>query len=376
MRKIRVSFLSNGHFINDDLIYYRYAMTLAKSGIEVKIFARNINNMKESQFSSITLYGIVPENTNRFLRFFYYPFKIFIASLRHPADVYIICTPALLLLGIIYKLLGKKVIYNAQENYQVKFLDRDWIPRWMTGFLSKMEKFLGNKMDGIIVTDSISAKNYEPTKTIVLPNYPIYDDLLNEGKLVSKSYKAKKSFDMVYVGGISKSRGLEIFRKLIKKLPENFYIHLYGRFSSKEEEESISNERRIIYHGYIDHKELIPKLNEYDLGLCIFENVPAYRYCAENTTKLFEYMKSSLPVVVSNFPGLKKIVETENCGIVVDPNDIDKMACLIRNIAEDSVRLNEMKKNSYKAFLTKYNWNAYETHLVTFVKRVLDRSSS
>jgi glycosyltransferase involved in cell wall biosynthesis len=376
MKKIRVNFLSNGHFINDDLIYYRYAVTLAKSGIEVKIFARNINNMKEFKFSSVTLYGIVPENTNRFLRLLYYPFKIFIASLRHPADIYIICTPALLPLGIIYKILRKRVIYNAQENFQVKFLDRDWIPRWMIGFLSKMEKFLGNKMDGIIVTDSISAENYEASKSIVLPNYPIYDDILNDEMSIGDNYNNKKIFKMVYIGGISKSRGLEIFRKLIKKLPENFYIHLYGRFSSKKEEESILNEKRIIYHGYMDHKELMLKIREYDLGLCIFENTPAYRYCAENTTKLFEYMKSGLPVVVSNFPGLRKMVETENCGIVVDPDDIDEMAYLIQDIAKDSVRLNKMRENSYKAFLTKYSWNAYETLLVTFVKKVLDRSSS
>jgi len=375
MRRIRVNFLSNGHFINDDLIYYRYAVTLAKSGVEVKIFARNINNTKEFKFSSITLYGIVPENTNRFLRLLYYPFKIFIASLRHPADVYIICTPALLPLGIIYKILRKRVIYNAQENFRVKFEDRNWIPRPIIGFLSKIERFLGNQMDGIIVTDSISASNYKAEKTIVLPNYPTSDDLLDSESLLQNKCNDKKDFNMVYIGGISKNRGLEIFRKLIKKLPKNFYIHLYGRFSSKEEERSISNEKRIFYHGNVDHKELMVKIREYDLGLCIFENVPAYRYSAENTTKLFEYMKSGLPVVVSNFPGLKKIIEDGKCGIVVDPNDIDETARLIEELSKDKVKLNELKKNSYNAFLTKYNWDIYEKLLIEFVSKIYTSST-
>ena len=52
--------------------------------------------------------------------------------------------------------------------------------------------------------------------------------------------------------------------------------------------------------------EILPECN---LGLALLQPTPAYLYAGENTVKLFEYMMAGMPVLVSNFPNMAKIIE-------------------------------------------------------------------
>ena len=72
--------------------------------------------------------------------------------------------------------------------------------------------------------------------------------------------------------------------------------------------------------------------------------------------KLFEYMAAGIPVISSNFPLYKEIVEGNNCGICIDPLDINAIYDAINKIAKDKVYADKMRKNGRKAIEEKYNW--------------------
>jgi len=365
---LNIDFLSSGHDVKDDLIFYRYALTLKAYGCRIKIFAKSDNPFEVLE--GIQCYGVIKSNWKRIFRFTLGDIKLLSFALINKADIYIICTPDLLLTGFILKyFFRRKVIYNAQENYKVKFLDRDWIPKLLVKLLSKVESYLGNLMDGIIVTDSISYKNYEIEKIIILPNFPQIDDILSENEIIHYWERKVKNevLNIVYIGGISKNRGLDIFIKLSEILPDNILIHLWGKFSNDKEEEKISQNKRIVYHGFIEHKEIYKELLNYDIGLCLFENTPAYYYYAENTTKLFEYMKAGIPIIVSNFPGLRKIIEDSQCGFPVDPYDIHGISNLLLEISTNKKVLEKLGINGYHAILERFNWNIYRSKLLDFI---------
>ena len=62
--------------------------------------------------------------------------------------------------------------------------------------------------------------------------------------------------------------------------------------------------------------------------------MPAYAYAGENTLKLFEYMWCGLPLVSSDFPNLKQIIEAAQCGICIDPCNAERAAEAILNLLE------------------------------------------
>jgi len=87
-------------------------------------------------------------------------------------------------------------------------------------------------------------------------------------------------------------------------------------------------------------------------------------------TKIFEYMAYEIPVVCSNFPNLKRIVEGEGCGICVDPEDPEEIADAVRWLAEHPEEGREMGKRGREAARRQYNWEAEADKLRRFYREL------
>ena len=74
---------------------------------------------------------------------------------------------------------------------------------------------------------------------------------------------------------------------------------------------------RIHYHESVSSKIL----NEYtcsaNIGICLIEDLClSYKFCLPN--KFFEYAMAGLPILVSDLPEMRKLVEEYDCGVVCD----------------------------------------------------------
>jgi glycosyltransferase involved in cell wall biosynthesis len=113
---------------------------------------------------------------------------------------------------------------------------------------------------------------------------------------------------------------------------------------------------RVEWLGYKSWPEALKIAASANLGLALFQPVPAYLYVGENTLKIFEYMLFGIPVMASNFPNLRKIIENEACGVVVDPTDPRKIAEQVVAVMKSPDRSKEMGQRGAKAVVEKYNW--------------------
>ena len=90
-------------------------------------------------------------------------------------------------------------------------------------------------------------------------------------------------------------------------------------------------------------------------------------------TKVFEYMQAGLPVIASReVLFCKQVTEEENCGLVVDPLNIDEVAQAIRTITSDSELAKQMSANAKQASADKYNWLSQEKTLLEFYQSLFD----
>jgi glycosyltransferase involved in cell wall biosynthesis len=165
---------------------------------------------------------------------------------------------------------------------------------------------------------------------------------------------------------------LEVARRLQST---DFELRLLGHFGCPEEEQRVCAEPNIRYLGLLSHQDVLRELANADVGLVLFQPVPAYYYAGENTIKLFEYMSRGLPVVVSSFPNLQRIVESANCGLCVDPQDAQHAADAISELLDNPGLLRILGENGRKAVLREYHWEREARTLLRVYREVLEITS-
>jgi glycosyltransferase involved in cell wall biosynthesis len=97
---------------------------------------------------------------------------------------------------------------------------------------------------------------------------------------------------------------------------------------------------------------------------------PNHTRCLPN--KLFDYMLMSLPVVASNFPLYRGVVETHHCGLTVDPARPHEIArALVYLLIEHPREAQQMGANGRRAVLETYNWEKESQKLLQTYDTVL-----
>ncbi|WP_347548771.1 glycosyltransferase [Pseudalkalibacillus hwajinpoensis] len=131
---------------------------------------------------------------------------------------------------------------------------------------------------------------------------------------------------LLYQGGFSKNRGIELCVKAMKQLDDHYRLVLLGDGDIKGELEQLVTEEglqsRVYFHPKVPPSEILALTKEADIGLVMYENVSENNYFS-TPNKIFEYMLMGLPVVSSNHPGKSYLLEEYDFGLAVDENEDD-----------------------------------------------------
>ena len=114
--------------------------------------------------------------------------------------------------------------------------------------------------------------------------------------------------------------------------------------------------------GKINRQEVNELYGSARAGMVIYQ--PADNHYDAQPIKMFEFMAAGLPVVASNFPLWKEIVEGNACGICVNPQDADEVRTACMNLLNDPKKAQEMGLRGREAVETKYSWMSEEKKLV------------
>jgi glycosyltransferase involved in cell wall biosynthesis len=300
-------------------------------------------------------------------------------ALRQKADIYHLHDPELMLVGILLKLItGKKVIYDVHEDYSKQMLFKLYLPKIIRkeiAFLVGMiESYSSKLLDAIITATDDILKNFSRHKRVLsVKNFPIVSNFPIEEE---NEEREKGVFSLIYIGGLEKIRGItQIIEALaVFNSDDPLRLVLCGDFYPANFEakvRSLEGFKKVEYLGWVAPRDIPNLLKNHDVGIVCLH--PTTNYVTSLPLKLFEYMAAGLPVIASNFPLWKTIVEGNGCGICVDPLNPEEIAQAIKYLMEHPGLREEMGEKGRRAVAEKYNWEKEGKKLLDLYAQLLAR---
>ncbi|HET8721211.1 MAG TPA: glycosyltransferase family 4 protein [Nitrospira sp.] len=282
--------------------------------------------------------------------------------------------PELIPVGLFLKGLGVRVIYDVHEDLPKQIRSKHWINPWLRPVLATgsaaVEAIAARILDGIIVATPAIARRFPTDKTETVQNFPFHSELALPSALPYR----ERSPTAAYVGGISEIRGIREMLAAMDRLPDRLggRLKIAGSFtpvSLEREMLAVPGWSRVDYVGWQSRADLALLMGSVRMGLVLFHPVPNHVEAQPN--KLFEYMSAGVPVVASDFPLWREIVEGAGCGLLVDPLDPDAIAGAIAWLLDHPEEAERMGQAGRQSVLTRYNWESESRKLVDFYNRIL-----
>ena len=365
----KICILTSVHPVFDVRIFHKEAKTLVQTGYDVTIIAQHKGDEK---IDGVKIIGL-PKPRNRIDRMIRTNLRVLKLSLKQKADIYHFHDPELIPIGILLKLLDKKVIYDVHEDLPEQILSKYYIPYWqrkpLAVFFKLVEQLASKVFDYIITaTDNIQEKFNKPEKAIAIRNFPILDLF----KHTNANHRDLSShFKLIYTGGLFEIRGITQIVQALEYMNNNVELILLGEFSPKEygdEVKKIKGFGKVRYLGKVPFEEVPKYYSSADIGIVCF--LPEPNHVKAMPNKIFEYMAAGLPVIASDFPLWKKIIDDAGCGICIDPTNPKKIAEAILYLSNNPKVRKKMGINGRKAVLEKYNWERESKKLLTAYEKL------
>lgn len=363
---MKVCHITSAHPDKDVRIFYKECTSLVKAGFDVSLV---IPNAKSRIENGVNIIGVESKYSSRKERMTKTVDDVVFTALKVDAEIYHIHDPELLKKVKHIKKLGKKVIYDAHEDLPRQILSKTWIAKPVRKIISivteKYENHIAKKCNAIVAATPFIRDRFLKLNphTIDVNNYPILDELLSD-----YNYEGKVENSICYVGGITKTRGLI---ELVKSLGStDVKLVLAGSVEQNFQEElkKLDSWKSVDYRGFLNRNEIKNLYKNSKIGMVTLH--PIINYIDSLPIKMFEYMAAGLPVIASNFPLWKSIVEDNNCGICVNPLNPNEIGNAINKILQEPTLAKEMGLNGKKLVKGKYNWKNEELKLVELYKKL------
>jgi glycosyltransferase involved in cell wall biosynthesis len=191
-------------------------------------------------------------------------------------------------------------------------------------------------------------------KVTLLRNVP----LLNKKNSVVENIKVAGKKILIYQGAINMNRGIEHMVKSMQYV-DNSVLHIIGAGDiTKDITKLIIDlklQDKVKMLGRIPLEKLHGYTQQADLGLSLEEDAGLnYRFALPN--KLFDYIQAEIPVLVSNLPEMKNLVNQYQIGETIENHDPKHIAEKVKYMLANNEKIELWKSNCKKAAL-ELNWD-------------------
>ncbi|HEY9032261.1 MAG TPA: glycosyltransferase [Kangiella sp.] len=378
----------NGYAVTVNALHTPGRSTKAEvlnSGVKVKRVSRSflsrliekIRSKKPVRNQHVSTTNLVSKNTiskmAHFVRFFanlttHITLCVRLISSKptiiHAHDINVLTTA-----WIASKLLKVPLIYDAheisthREGYQK-----------IRSYIGFIEKKLMPKAEATITTTDMRAKflarSYGIKRPTVLQNRPSYYELKDSTRIRDELMLTERWPIVLYQGGLQAGRGLEMLVMSAQGVNNAYFVFIgSGRLESKLKKlaNELEVENRVKFIPMVSLSDLPKYTASADIGIQPIQNTCLNHYSTDSN-KLFEYVLAGLPVVATDFPEIREIVNRYQVGMLFDES-LDGLTSAINKLVQ-AKRLREQYKTNALEARKELSWESQEQALVELYNNI------
>lgn len=354
-----ICYLTGMYPRQDSLIFHRQGKSMAGAGYKVTYLV--CDEEADETLEGVEIVSCRFKPKNRLERMLKTRGMLYRKAVEVDAEVYQISEPELLPLGLKLRRLGKKVVYNMREYSSADLKYKTYLHPWLRLPASwLLEVFMRSALRKYQAVFSVTpelvkvvGQKWGIAHSYLLTNFPMVDPLF---ELTKEDY-LKRGNVLAYIGTIYDTSRQEQVFKALENLPRVSYLMAGILGPGAQYVTQLPYWRNVRFINGFKRQELS----------CIFAQCSMSNVLRDDAAsgtpngsfgviKLFESMEAALPIICSDVPVNRQLVEEYRAGICVNPNRADQIEEAIRFLVENKELAYEMGQNGRRAVLEKYNW--------------------
>lgn len=376
---MRVCHVTTVHHWDDGRIFDRQARALVDAGHEVAIIAPSADVLRSHGVAVVAVGGA----HNRYLRALVAPWRAFRCIRRLRPDVVVLHDPELLVPALLTSQRRSRpvLVYDAHEDYRIDILGKEWLPKPLRSLVATVfgliEDLTARRVDAVIVATPSIQERFGPQRAEIVLNRPRTEGLPLLPTSSSKSHQGidgspsplTSPFQLVYAGDIREVRGIRTVLEASAHLGAiDHRVVLFGRITPPSLEEDLRRQdswSRVDFRGWRPQTEVFETLSVSDVGLLPL--LPVGSYSTSHPNKLFEYLCTGIPVVMSDFLVWKELAEEVGARYeVFEPGDPQSLANALLRVYEqpDADRRHERARRARECF----EWESLQAAYVDLIE--------
>jgi glycosyltransferase involved in cell wall biosynthesis len=246
-----------------------------------------------------------------------------------------------------------------------------------------VERFLVRRIDRVLVVCPEAGVRLEQRglpagRWVEVGNTPRLAQFARRGTPTPELDGLDDRFTLFFSGLLAGDRGLEVavdaLACLAEHAPSRFALVIVGegpmRAPLAEQARRLGLDGSVRLPGFIVHDRLPDLIVRANVGMLPFHSCPHINSTLAN--KLFEYMALELPVIVSDVPPMRRVIEETGCGLLFRPGDAADLARAIDALAGDTAVARRCGAAGAEAVRSRYHWGIDAERLVAAVETAVE----
>lgn len=237
-------------------------------------------------------------------------------------------------------------------------------------YLRRLERHIYERSEHVValspgMQEGVIAAGTSPEKTSMIPNMSKPDKFFPHEKNmeVAKQFGVDvQKFNVIHFGSMGRANGLKYIidaARILqeKKISEVNFIFMGGGatepiLKKMVEEQGLTN---VLFLGNHPMNTVAEAVNLCDASITSFLNLPILKTNSPN--KLFDSLSAGKPIIVNSAGWTKDLVEKDDCGFYVNPDDPNDFVEKLLKYKDDKDTLERWGKNARKLSLEVFDKN-------------------
>ena len=244
------------------------------------------------------------------------------------------------------------------------------------------EPRLVQDVDVLITTNesfaAVLRKRFHRDDVGVVLNCPPRTELQASDRIRRELGLAATDRVVLYQGMMNQGRGLAELVMSAAHLPDGVRLVMVGDGPLKAAllrmVHDAGLEEKVLMPGVVPQAELHDWTASADLGVLILEPINLSKRLAL-ANKIFEYMAAGVPILATNLPENRRILDSCKCGWLTERWEPMVLAGYLSRILGDQEEMRRRGANGRRCFEQRYNWECESRRLIAHLDAVVPRDS-